>query len=134
MTQPWTESMHEHFHKWHLTPSGRIMHWLNAPDSGDPHDHPFDIEIEILYGAYTEEIWSRNGNTVFFTRNRGDRFTIRAKHIHRIVQLHAGECFILCRYGVKVQEPGFYRREDKKLLRRQHDKEEWIDVCSLHQE
>lgn len=123
------ESMNRGFHKVHVhnAPPDFILHQFTEPDNGDPHDHPFDINVTILQGGYIE--WRYDpvtGASEEIERNPGDSFVIPATAVHRIVRLLDGQCWTLATYGPKVQEPGFWQWDHGGAMRRQHDKQEWV--------
>lgn len=105
------ESMSGVFHKIHVqgAPSCFVLHEFTGPDEGDPHDHPFDIEVTILKGGYIERIWSIEGHHADFHRVPGDSFTIPHDRIHRIVALMDGPCLTLASYGPWVRDSGFWQ-------------------------
>ena len=129
MTQVWFESMNEVFHKMHVSdaPPSFILHEFTGPDDGDPHDHPFDIEVTILRGGYVEDRYhTRSGAAQIIERLPGDTFMILATDVHRITRLLAGPCLTMATYGPWVQEPGFWRFDHGGAMRRQHNLQEWV--------
>ena len=123
------ESMSGAFSKIHVrdAPSHFILHEFHDTDEGDPHDHPFDIEVTILKGGYVDFRYDvTNGDADRIERHVGDTFTIHACAVHRIVGLLHGPCLTLATYGPWVQEPGFWRFDHGGAMRRQHNSSEWV--------
>ena len=56
------EKLSRAFKKHHVEglPFAASFNEFSAPDTGDPHDHPFDFIIHILSGGYTERNYSIN--------------------------------------------------------------------------
>lgn len=91
-----TEVMCDFFTKYHIKgpwPFHPVFHHFTDVDRGDGHDHPFSFRSIILHGGYTEEIFNKEtGGSRFERREVGDSFFIEATHIHKIVELHDGDC------------------------------------------
>jgi hypothetical protein len=110
------EKMYEGFCKYYLE-NGQVLHHFTQPDTGYPHDHPFDFDTLILEGGYVEEVFIMLNNGTLYseeiTRRAGESHTVHNFTIHRINQLLGRECWTLITAGEKVREPGFYQeRED----------------------
>lgn len=56
------EKLSRAFKKYHVQglPFAASFNEFSAPDTGDPHDHPFDFITHILSGGYTERNYSIN--------------------------------------------------------------------------
>lgn len=124
----WFESMSGVFHKMHLSelPPSAILHHFTGPDEGDPHSHPFDIDVLILMGGYIERIYDpANGSFAEHHRRPGDRFTITAARVHRIHSLPDGPCLTLATYGPTVQKAGFHWWDERGPLHRYWDETEF---------
>jgi hypothetical protein len=75
------EKLSRAFKKHHIQglPFEASFNEFSAPDTGDPHDHPFDFITHILSGGYTERNYSINAfgevavNNV--ERNQGHHIT-----------------------------------------------------------
>lgn len=134
-----TEEMNPAFSKIHLNMDGQlpipfhpVYHHLTGPDTGDPHDHPFDIKVFVRRGWYVERKFSitRFGrlNEVNIVRRENEVFTIPAGRVHSIVEVSPGGCWTDCEYGEKVQEPSFYRFKDGEVFKRTWNSSEWVKV------
>ncbi len=88
---PLYERMSPTFWKIRLT-LNTALHFLEGPDHGNPHDHPFDITSTVMKGGYIEEVFDVQGNMRIEHRKVGDTFVIGADHIHRIVELPEDQC------------------------------------------
>lgn len=86
-------------------PDGRWahLHYLGAPDEGDMHDHPCDIESIGIKGSYLE-LRAEKGGTVEMLRRAGERRQIPADCIHIIVWVSKGGCWTLVFTGPVVRE------------------------------
>lgn len=112
------------FWRWTYTPSGYltrlhllktpwfavVLHFMKGPDP-EPfmHDHPVSFLSIILRGGYVEKrgwfgeyVWRRWFNLV------------RCTDQHTIVEIW-GKPITLCLMGPKVQEWGFFDRENTKM-------------------
>lgn len=122
------EKLSDSFTKYHVrdAPFYQVYHHFTAPDMGDFHDHPFDMQIEVKKGSYIEE---RLIDGTYFIetiyRKQGDRFTIPAKAIHKIIELPDGECWTSMIPGLHCQDWGFYRFENGQAFRRNWDEKEF---------
>lgn len=114
---PYLEHLGPHFTKFFIEPNVAIHHFT-APDLGDFHDHPFDIEVQILRGCYMEEVVAPTLDHVSFNWwSAGDRFIILADHIHRIAELTRGPVTTLATYGPWQRKSRFWRFGDKIEVR-----------------
>ena len=112
------EPMSAVFAKFHLS-RPCVLHVLSAPDTGEPHDHPFALDITILRGGYVEEVVdTRDWSMIEVTRLPGATFRIKADHVHRIVRLLDGECWTAAEYGPWQRPSGFSRWADGQAERR----------------
>lgn len=120
------ERMNGYFVKHHLQGLSRplVLHEFEAgnfqPDPF-PHDHPFGAHIEVIDGAYTEEVY----NLAFpemppqrFVRARGDRFYNPADKVHRIVELHGGSVVTLFAPKPHEKTSGEYLFRDGRVYHR----------------
>lgn len=107
------ERMSDAFVKFYLEgpwPFHPVMHRFDAPDFGDPHDHPWAFKSFILHGGYVEEVFDlETGKVERFHRRPGDAIFNEAGHVHRIVELPEGECWTLILPHGWEREPGFYQ-------------------------
>lgn len=89
------EEMGPHMMKFHVggMPFPAVFHRFTAPDLGDPHDHPWSFRSIILHGGYVEEVFALDGTSERIHRRVGDSFVVPAEHIHRLIDLPAGECW-----------------------------------------
>ena len=116
----------------HLTPwkhwpfKNRLyLHIFYRPDE-DPwvHDHPFDFGSLVLWGGYTEAIWSKPEtqarynykiesfeNEPFLVRGRRNWFSwkkVKAEHAHTIVKLDRTPTITLVVRGEKIRDWNFW--------------------------
>ena len=125
------EQMGPHFTKHHIggLPFAAVIHHFTAPDHGAPHDHPFLFRSTILSGGYVEETFTPRGPAGTVNRRPGDSYNIPAAHLHRIIELPAGECWTLIQpLGPKEREPGFYQFAEDGLLHRFWYEDEWRNL------
>lgn len=109
------ERMGHHFTKWHIggLPRSAVIHRFSETDNGDPHDHPWGFTSFVIHGGYVEQVFQLDGTSQLIHREPGQSFYIPAQHIHRIVDLPAGECTTIILPGEHEQTSGFYQfRED----------------------
>jgi hypothetical protein len=104
------EPMSPVFDKWHLdgAPFPAVLHRFSEPDMGPPHDHPWSFRSIVLHGGYVEQVFQLDGTSELVRHEVGDSFHIPAGHIHRIVELPAGECWTLILPGQHERKSGFY--------------------------
>lgn len=116
-----------HMTKYHFQQPGiPAMHQMLAPDTGDPHDHPFGMDSFILFGGYREEIFRPDGSSFFVDHRKGESFFIPAKRVHRIVELFEGECWTITLPGEFVQEWGSWQFRESGAYRRTFPHPEWV--------
>ncbi|MBD8546780.1 hypothetical protein [Sphingomonas sp. CFBP 8760] len=104
------------FTKYHLD-DGRVLHRFRLEEPhADPHDHPWSFQTEILEGGYVEEVFHVRPDGSWHSERRhrlvGQAYSINAAHIHRIVELPAGECWTLVRAGQHERVTRFWRFGD----------------------
>ena len=123
------ERMAPHMVKLHLgTPDKpRVVHWMSAPDWGDPHDHAqFGFWSSVLAGSYVEERYRRDGSFERIHRRQGDRFYVEPDAIHRIVDLPDGECWTVIEPDPHTGcASSFYRWQDGQMLTRFWHEADW---------
>ena len=110
-------------HHVHGLPFEASFNEFTAPDSGDPHDHPFDFITHILSGGYTERIYKINDSgEVAITeieRLPGTSHFVKATDIHQIVHLQTGHCVTLMLPQSKhIRKISFYRFIEGRAYRR----------------
>lgn len=120
------EKMADFFHKLHLG-DGSVLHVFTDHDHGDPHDHPWDFDSEVLIGGYVEEIFDpETGEVEVVERLPGQPFYVPFHRVHRIVALLEPVTVTLIWPGPHIQQPGFWQFRDGGAFRRQHDSTEWV--------
>lgn len=128
------ERMHAGMVKIHLgTPDKpRVIHWFNAPDHGDPHDHAqFGFWSTVLGGSYVEERYQRDGSCERIHRQKGARFYVDADAIHRIVDLPDGECWTLIEPDPHTgRDSGFYQFRPDGIWHKLWHQPDWERVAS----
>ena len=129
------EKLSKVFRKHHIEglPFAASLNEFSAPDSGDPHDHPFDFLTHILSGGYTERVYSINEfNDVVtedFERMPGTSHLVKATDIHQIIYLPTGQCVTLMIPQSGHNKPTyFYRFIDGKAYRRLWNKRKFVPV------
>jgi hypothetical protein len=118
--------MSETFTKYHVhgLPRPAVFHRFAEADHGDPHDHPWSFRSFVLVGGYVEEVFHLDGTREIIHRMQGDSFFIHAEHIHRIIELPAGECWTLVLPQQTERVSGFYQfRDDGTYHRLWHQPE-----------
>lgn len=124
------ERMSGAFLKFHMEgpwPFHPVMHRFDAPDRGDPHDHPWTFRSIILHGGYVEEVFDlATGASRLVHRYPGDSFIAEAAHVHRIVELMDGECWTLILPHAAERKPGFYQFRDDGIYHRFWDQGEFV--------
>ena len=124
------ERMSPAFLKLHLDDGSVLHRFTRAEPWSDPHDHPFAIEIEVLAGGYVEEVFTHaetGWRATLVHRHPGDTHRLVADHIHRIVELPAGECWTRARYGPPERDTHFWRFGDD-VRRRRWNSRRWERV------
>ena len=111
------ERMSPAFIKYHLNDGSALHRFVRPEPYADPHDHPWSFETEILDGGYVDEVFHLNSDGSWHSEHRhrvpGETYRVDANHIHRIVDLPAGECTTIILPGSHQQTSGFYQfRED----------------------
>lgn len=116
-----------HMTKYHFQQPGipAMHHMRSADPDGEFHDPPFAMISFVLFGGYVEEVLSPVGATRFRQHERGDRFLIPAKHIHRIVELPEGECWTITLPLEFEQEWSLYQQRNDGIYKRFHNQDEW---------
>ena len=112
------EKMSGEFTKSHLhgLPFGAVIHHFTAEDVGSPHDHPFGFTSHILSGGYVEKVYRVNEDgswsSELVERLPGTVHVVEATHIHRIVELLAGDCYTLIIPQEKIRESKFWKFDE----------------------
>ena len=124
----WQERMAPHMLKVHLPQRHIVLHDFTAPDGGHHHDHPWPFESLVIDGGYTEEVLRPDGSTYTIHRWEGDRFEVKASHVHRIISLDGPWCMTRIKVlAAAERKTGFYQyTHGQGMLFRFHDSEEWI--------
>ncbi|MFD2287905.1 hypothetical protein GJU39_06440 [Pedobacter petrophilus] len=129
------EKLSRVFKKYHIEglPFSASFNEFSAPDTGDPHDHPFDFITHILSGGYTERTYSiddvGNINVKDIERKPGTSHFVKATDIHQIIHLPAGHCITLMMpQSGHVRATCFYRFLDGKAYRRLWNKRKFMPV------
>lgn len=125
------ERMADHFVKHHVEglPAAAVFHQFSQVDHGDPHDHPWPFTSFVISGGYVEQVFQLDGSSELVHRKVGDSFRIDAKHIHRIIDLPAGECTTIILPGPHEQKSGFYQFREGRAWHRFWDQEEFQGVA-----
>lgn len=122
------EPMGPHMLKLHLDP-GRVLHRFTAPDTGDPHDHPFGFTSHVLSGGYVEDVFKPQPDGTHtvnrYQRLPGTSHRVDARTIHRLVELLAPEAWTLIEPGPAEQKSGFYRFDGAGIWHRHWDEPEF---------
>lgn len=123
------EVMSAEFTKYHLNPDGvhpwpfsPVLHHFAGVDRDGPHDHPRSFHSIILQGGYVEEVYTIASAGLWHVerieRRPGEAFRIDARHIHRIVELPAGECVTMTVPGPLESDWRFWKFEDGVIMSR----------------
>ena len=120
---PETRSREFRKHHVHGLPFEASFNEFTAPDTGDPHDHPFDFITHILSGGYTERIYHIHENgevsTSDIERKPGTSHYVNATDIHQIIHLPTGHCVtLMLPQSHHIRPVCFYRIIDGKAYRR----------------
>ena len=120
-------------HHIHGLPFAASFNEFTAPDTGDPHDHPFDFITHILSGGYTERIYSVNefGDVTHHDveRKPNTSHLVRATDIHQIIDLPTGHCItLMIPQGEYARAPHFWRFIDGKAFHRAWNKRKFLPV------
>lgn len=94
------EKMSDEFTKYHIKglPFAATLHHFTGPDKGLPHDHPWGFTSIILKGGYVERVFELSNGSWYTSdifRGVGSVFTLKAEHIHQLIELPEGECWTL---------------------------------------
>jgi len=129
------EKLSKVFRKHHIhgLPFAASFNEFSAPDSGDPHDHPFDFVTHILSGGYRERIYTFNdqGETHIREVDRlpGTSHFVKATDIHQIIDLPTGHCVtLMIPQSEYSRAPHFWRFIDGKAYNRAWNKRKFLPV------
>jgi hypothetical protein len=129
------ERLSKAFKKHHINglPFAASFNEFSAPDTGDPHDHPFDFVTHILSGGYIERHYIINDigevNIKDIERKPGTSHYVKATDIHQIVELPTGHCVtLMIPQSGHVRATCFYRFIDGKAFYRLWNKRKFIPV------
>ena len=113
-----------------LSPFHMVVHHFTAPDTGNPHDHPFRFTTHILKGGYVERVYSVNVDGSWSTedvlRAPGTTHVVEAECIHELIDLPQGECWTVMIPEQKVREPQFWRFSAEGAFTRVWNKRKWL--------
>jgi len=120
-------------HHIHGLPFTASFNEFSAPDTGDPHDHPFDFITHILSGGYTERIYAINelGEVAYtdIIRETGTSHYVKATDIHQIIDLPTGHCVtLMLPQSAHIRATCFYRFIDGKAYRRLWNKRKFMPL------
>jgi hypothetical protein len=123
-------------HHIHGLPFSASFNEFSAPDTGDPHDHPFDFITHILHGGYTERTYTidHQGKVIIndIERKPGTSHYVKATDIHQIIDLTAGHCItLMIPQSGHVRATCFYRFIDGNAYRRVWNKRKFMPVTQL---
>ena len=120
-------------HHVHGLPFAASFNEFSAPDTGDPHDHPFDFVTHILSGGYTERTYVINelgevtSNDI--ERKPGTSHYVRTTDIHQIIDLPTGHCVtLMIPQSGHIKPTYFYRFIDGKAHRRLWNKRKFLPL------
>lgn len=129
------EKLSRVFKKYHIEglPFKASLNEFSAPDTGDPHDHPFDFVTHILSGGYTERIYRINETGEFLIedieRNPGTSHFVNATEIHQIIYLPEGHCVtLMIPQSGHTRDTCFYRFFEGKAYRRPWNKRKFVRI------
>jgi len=129
------EKLSRVFKKYHIKglPFSASFNEFSAPDTGDPHDHPFDFMTHILSGGYTERIYSIDDlgkvEVKDVERMPGTSHLVKATAIHQIIHLPEGHCItLMVPQSGHIRATCFYRFVDGKAYRRLWNKRKFLPV------
>lgn len=129
------EKLSRAFKKHHIEglPFAASINEFTAPDTGDPHDHPFDFITYILDGGYTERQYfideSGHVKTSEIERKPGTSHLVRATDIHQIIDLPNGRCVtLMVPQSGHIRSTCFYRFEQGRAYRRLWNKRKFLPV------
>ena len=118
------EKMNRVFTKYHIKglPFDIVLHHFKSVAGENAHDHPFSFQSIILYGGYTERIYTPTGESHDVFRAPGSTHTVAADCIHELIDLPKGECWTAILPQAKTREPGFWKFDEKGSWFRQWNK------------
>ena len=121
------ETLSPAFEKFHVQglPFAASFNHFTEPDTGDPHDHPFNFVTHIIKGFYIERIYNIDGSYFDNKRVTGTAHYVPADMIHKIIEIPEGECYTLMIPEPKIRESRFWRFENGKAYSRQWNEEEF---------
>jgi hypothetical protein len=129
------EKLSRVFKKHHIVglPFSASVNEFSAPDTGDPHDHPFDFITHILDGGYTERIYNIDelGNIMIndVERKPGTSHFVKATDIHQITHLPTGHCVtLMIPQSGHVRATCFYRFLEGRAYRRLWNKRKFMPL------
>lgn len=129
------EKLSRSFKKHHIQglPFPASFNEFSAPDTGDPHDHPFDFITHILDGGYIERSYMidelGNVTTSDVERKPGTSHLVKATDIHQIIHLFTGHCVTLMMpQSGHIRATCFYRFIEGKAYRRLWNKRKFMPV------
>ena len=131
------EKLSRVFKKHHIEglPFEASFNEFSAPDTGDPHDHPFDFITHILSGGYTERTYIINEfgevSAHDIERKPGTSHYVKATDIHQIIHLPMGHCITLMMpQSGHTRATCFYRFIEGKAYFRLWNKRKFIPVTA----
>ena len=115
------------FEKFHVhgLPFAASFNHFTEPDTGDPHDHPFNFVTHIIKGSYIERVYDLRGIYSSHKRVAGTAHYVSHDNIHQIIDLPEGECYSLMIPEPKIREPRFWKFENGRAYSRQWNEEEF---------
>jgi hypothetical protein len=129
------EKLSRVFKKHHIEglPFAASLNEFSAPDSGDPHDHPFDFITHILSGGYIERVYiiNESGEILIndFERKPGTSHFVKATDIHQIIFLPTGHCVtLMVPQSGHTRATCFYRFSEEKAYRRLWNKRKFLPI------
>lgn len=128
-----TEKMNDVFSKVFVEglPFPVIYHIFTGVETGDPHDHPFDIYVTVRSGWYEENIYHAEGYIVPVRRDTGDAFVVPAARIHQITAMAPEGCVTEVRYGPHKRISRFWQFRDDGPWSRAWNETEWTKELAL---
>lgn len=129
------EKLSRAFKKHHIEglPFAASLNEFSAPDTGDPHDHPFDFVTHIISGGYTERLFLINSSSEVvikdFQRKPGTSHFVKSTDIHQIIDLPTGHCVtLMIPQSGHVRSTCFYRFVEGKTYFRKWNKRKFLPV------
>lgn len=105
---------------WHF-----CIHEFNNAKDFLFHDHTGDFYSFIIEGWYDEEILNNNGTSNIFNRCFGEHRFVKAKTIHRIIEVCPTGCKTLVIPKENVQPWSFFKIENGQIYQRIHNQKEF---------